>query len=184
MAKPEAPLFLVGHSQGGLLVLDYVLHDPSGLAGVVSSGPVLCPPGLSPLLFVLSRLLSRVWPDLPWRSASKRKPFPATRPWCDAYVNDPLVHGKGTPRLGTEVLAAIDWTQAHAADLALPLLIVHGGADRLCAPGASRTFFENVTFPDKQRIEYEGYFHEVFNDVGKERVLADVEAWLEPRLES
>ena len=66
--------------------------------------------------------------------------------------------------------------------MALPCLIVHGGADRLSAPEASQRFFENVTFADKERIEYEGYYHEVFNDLGKEKVLADVEAWLERHL--
>ena len=66
--------------------------------------------------------------------------------------------------------------------MSLPCLIVHGGADRLCLPEGSRTFFEHVTFADKERREYDGYCHEGFNDVGKERVLADVEAWLEARL--
>jgi alpha-beta hydrolase superfamily lysophospholipase len=78
----------------------------------------------------------------------------------------------------TEVMAAIDWTQDHAAELALPCLIVHGGDDRLALPESSRTFFDNVTFADKERIEYDGYYHEVFNEVGKEQVLADVEAWV------
>jgi alpha-beta hydrolase superfamily lysophospholipase len=81
-------------------------------------------------------------------------------------------------------MATVDWTQAHAADLALPLLIVHGGADQICPPEGSQRFFENVTLADKQRIEYEGYYHEVFNDMGKEQVLADVEAWLEQHLGS
>ena len=61
-------------------------------------------------------------------------------------------------------------------------MIVHGGADRICPPEGSRTFFDHVTFADKERPQYDGYYHEVFNGVGKERVLADVEAWLEARL--
>ena len=43
-------------------------------------------------------------------------------------------------------------------------------------------FFENMTFDDKERIEYQGYYHKVFKDVGKEKVLADVPAWLERHL--
>jgi alpha-beta hydrolase superfamily lysophospholipase len=84
--------------------------------------------------------------------------------------------------MATELLAAIDWTQAHAAELALPCLIVHGGADRIAGPEASQTFFDNVTLADKERIEYDGYYHEVFNELGKEQVLADVEAWVERHL--
>jgi alpha-beta hydrolase superfamily lysophospholipase len=176
------PVFLLGHSMGGLIVLDYVLHDPSKLAGVIASGPMLSQPGISPLLLQLSKLLARVWPTLAMDVGLDTTALSRDQAVVDAYVSDPLVHGKTTPRAGGVLMATIDWTQAHAADLALPLLIVHGGADRLCDPAASRAFFEHVTFADKQRFEYESYYHEVFNDVGKERVLADVEAWLEQHL--
>lgn len=176
------PVFLLGHSLGGLIVLNYALHDPSGLVGVVASGALLSQPGVSPILLSLSRLLSRVWPRLSLNVGLDATALSHDQAVVDAYVHDPLVHGKGTPRLSTEITAAIEWTQAHAADWALPLLMVHGGADRLCAPEAGRLFFDNVPFADKERIEYEGFFHELFNEVGKERVLADVEAWLERHL--
>jgi len=182
--QPGQPIFLLGHSLGGLIVLNCALHDPSGLAGVVASGPMLSQPGISPLLLVLSRFFSRVWPALGMNVGLDVSALSRDQAVVDAYVGDPLVHGKSTSRAGAELMATVEWTQAHAADLALPLLIVHGAADRLCDPAASRAFFENVAFADKQRLEYEGYYHEVFNDVGKERVLADVEAWLEPRLGS
>ncbi len=181
---PDLSVFLVGHSQGGLTVLNYALHDPSGLAGVVASGPVLTQPDVSPVLLLLSRLLSRVWPTFSLEVGLEAAALSRDPAVVRAYQDDPLVHGKGTPRLGTEIMAAADWTQAHASDWSLPLLLVHGGADRLSPPEASRRFFENVTFPDKKRIEYEGYYHEVFNDVGKEQVLAGVEAWLEGYLGS
>jgi alpha-beta hydrolase superfamily lysophospholipase len=180
--EPGAVVFLLGHSQGGLTVLNYVLHDPSGLAGVVASGPLLCPPGISPVLLQLSRLLSHVAPGLAMETGLDATTLSRDKAVVDAYVNDPLVHGKATPRLATELTATIDWTQAHASEMALPCLIVHGGADRLCAPQASREFFDKITFADKERHEYEGYYHEVYNDVGKEKILADVEAWLERHL--
>jgi len=173
------PLFLLGHSQGGLVVLDYALHYPEGLAGVVASGPTLGRLPVSPLLIGLARLLSGVWPrftqdvKLDATALSRDPAVPA------AYVSDPLVHGQATARLGTELLKTIEWVQAHAADVQVPCLIVHGGADRLVPPEGSRIFFEKMTLADKTRYEYEGYYHEVYNDVGKERVLADVEAWLE-----
>ena len=178
----DIPLFLIGHSQGGLVVLNYALHDPSGLTGVVASGPLLSPPGVSPLLLQISKVLSKIWPTLSMNVGLDVTALSHDQAVVDAYVADPLVHGQATPRLGVEVMRAVEWTQAHAADFHLPLLIVHGGADRLCDPEASRRFFEKVTFPDKERIEYEGFYHEVFNEVGKERVLADVEGWLEEHL--
>jgi len=177
--EPDRPVFLLGHSQGGLIVLNYVLHDPAGLAGVVASGPLLGQLAISPGLILMARILSRVLPSLALPSGIDATAISRDPAVVEAYVNDPLVHSLGTPRLATELIAAIEWTQAHAAELALPCLIVHGGADRLCAPEASRIFFEQVTFADKERREYEGYYHEVFNDVGKEQVLTDVQNWLE-----
>jgi alpha-beta hydrolase superfamily lysophospholipase len=90
-----------------------------------------------------------------------------------------LVHGKGTARLGAEVPAAIAWTQAHAADLKLPLLMLHGSADLIVGPASSQLFFENVTYPDKKRIVYEGGYHESHNDTHYARVTADLSQWLE-----
>jgi alpha-beta hydrolase superfamily lysophospholipase len=181
-AEPDLPTFLLGHSQGALIVLDCVMHDPEGLAGVIASGPVLGKLPVSPFLVLLAKALSRVWPRFTLETGLDVTALSRDPQVVQAYVDDPLVQTKATARLGTELMAAINWIQAHASDLALPCLIVHGSADRLCPPEGSRTFFENVTFADKEHLEYEGYYHEVFNDVGKEQVLADVEAWLAEHL--
>jgi len=180
--EPDKPLFLLGHSQGGLIVLDYVLHYPQGLTGVIASGPSLGGLPISPLLVGLARLLSSIWPGLTMDSKLDATAISRDPGVVETYVNDPLVHSLGTPRLATELLQAMEWVQAHAAEMKLPCLIVHGGADRLALPEASRIFYEQMTIADKARHEYEGYYHEVFNDIGKELVLGDVEAWLEQHL--
>jgi alpha-beta hydrolase superfamily lysophospholipase len=180
---PDCPLFLLGHSQGGLIALNFVLHDPSGLDGVVVSGPVLGKLPISPFLLLLARILSRIWPKLSMETGLDVHALSRDEAVVEAYVDDPQVHNKATPRAGTEIMAAIDWTQAHAADLALPCLIVHGTADRLCPPAASRAFFDRITYPDKEYLEYEGYYHELFNEPDRDRVLADVFTWLEAHLD-
>lgn len=177
--EPGTPVYLVGHSMGGLIVLNYALYDPSGLAGVVASGPVLTQPGLPPFVLWLAKVLTPVWPNFITESRLDATALSRDASVGEAYVNDPLVHGKGSPCMINELMGAVEWTQAHATELALPCLIVHGGEDRLSSPQASQVFFDNVTYADKERIEYEGYYHEVFNDLGKERVFADIEAWLE-----
>jgi len=180
----QAPIFLAGHSLGGLIVLDYALRDGDRLAGVVASGPVLSPPGISPFLLWLSKVLDRVWPNLILESGLDTSALSRDAAVVEAYVNDPLVHSKGSAHLANEMLRAVQWTQAHAAELALPCLIIHGGEDRLCDPHASKLFYDKVTFADKEYIGYEGYFHEVYNDVGKEQVFTDVQAWLERHLQA
>ena len=181
-AEAGRPLFLLGHSLGGLIVLDYALRDPSGLDGVIASGPSLGAAPVSPFLLLLSRALSRLWPQLTLETGLEVAALSRDQAVVEAYVNDPLVHNLGTPRLATEMAKAADRAQGRAADLALPCLILHGGADRLCDPKDSQAFFDRVTFADKVRHEYEGYYHEIFNDLDKEVVFADVEAWLDDHL--
>ncbi len=178
---PDRPLFLLGHSMGGLIVLEYVLHYPEGLAGVIASGPTLAQVGISPFLLTLSKILSGILPRLSLDTGLDAGAISRDPAVVEAYVNDPLVHSKGTPRLGAEMTKAIEWTQAHAASLRLPCLIVHGSDDRLAPPAGSQRFYEHVAGPDKERLVFEGYYHEVFNDLGKEKPLAAVEAWLNKR---
>jgi len=177
--EPDQAVFLLGHSMGGLIVLEYVLHHPEGLAGVIGSGPLLAQAGVSPFLIALSKVLSSILPRLTLDTNLDATAISRDPAVVEAYVNDPLVHSLATPRLSTELTRAFEWTQAHAAEMRIPCLIVHGSADQLVPPEGSRVFYENMTLSDKERQVYEGYYHEVFNDVGKERVLAAVETWVE-----
>lgn len=180
--EPGRKIFLLGHSQGGLIVLNYVLHDPSGLAGVVACSPTVGKLPVSPMLVLLARTLSKLWPRFTLEAGLDVTALSRDPAVVQAYVDDPLVHGKASARLGTELMAAIDWTQGHAADVALPCLIIYGTADRLCPPEATQAFYDTITFADKQCYAYQAHYHELFNDLDKEIVLADVEAWLQPRL--
>ena len=72
----------------------------------------------------------------------------------------------------------VEWIHAHAADLTLPLLIVHGTDDNIAAPEGSRQFISRVTYPDATLLEYDGGYHELLNDLVKAQVLSDIENWL------
>jgi alpha-beta hydrolase superfamily lysophospholipase len=180
--EPGRDVFLLGHSMGGLIVLEYALHQPEGLAGVIGSGPLLAQAGVSPFLTALGKILSGILPRLTLDSGLDATALSRDTAVVEAYVNDPLVHSMGTPRLCAELARVTEWTQAHAAEMCIPCLIVHGSADRLAPPEGSRVFYERMTLADKERLVYAGYYHEVFNDVGKTRVLAAVEAWMERHL--
>ena len=178
------PLFLLGHSLGGMIVLNYMLRErPTDLAGVVVSGPALAV-GYSALMQGLARVLSRVAPRVvipdPPLTADTISRDPAV---VAAYKADPLKLPGTTTRFGAESLAAIRWTAAHAAEFpAVPLLIIHGGADRLVPPEGSRRFFAAVPGSDKTYHEYPGGYHESFNDTNRAHALADVESWLKRHL--
>ncbi|MEA3338557.1 MAG: alpha/beta hydrolase [Chloroflexota bacterium] len=179
--EPGRPLFLLGHSMGGLIVLEYALRYPEGLAAVIASGPALAV-DIPPILMLLSKVLSGILPRLTLDTKLDAATISRDPAVVEAYLNDPLVHSKATPRFGVEFPRAIEWTQVHAAEMKTPCLIVHGGDDRLVPLEGSRIFYENMTLDDKERQVYDGYYHEVFNDIGKERVLAAVETWVERHL--
>lgn len=173
------PLFLMGHSLGGLVALEYALHYPEGLAGVVASGPALAQTGVSPALVFLSRILSALLPSFGINTGLDAAGVSRDPAVVKAYQEDPLVHSMATARLGTEMTAAQMWTLSHAADWRVPLLVLHGTADRLVPIEPARNFFEQVPVADKRMIAYEGGYHEPHNDVIHEQVTADLESWLE-----
>ncbi len=181
-AQPNIPLFVMGHSLGGLIILDYVLHQPEGLRGVIVSAPAVGSVGVSPILLQVSRVLSRVWPTFSLETGLDVKGISRDPQEVQAYQNDPLVHGKGTARLATEVMDTAVYCQENAHTLQLPLLMIHGAADIITSPADSRRFFDNVSGSDKTYIAYDGGFHESHNDIHYQQVVADISAWLMARL--
>ena len=176
---PNPPRFLLGHSMGGLVALQMVLEQPERVDGLILSGAYLSNAVRVPrALLALSRPVSRLFPSLPVQpldtSALSRDPAVV-----EAYKADPLVyHGNVKARLGSEMLQAGAFVTERADSVHLPVLIMHGGADRLAAPEGSRELFERVGSRDKTLHIYEGYYHEIFNDVGKEKPVGDVLEWL------
>lgn len=172
------PIFLWGHSLGGLIVLEYALRHPEGLRGVIASAPLLGQAGVSPVLIALARVLSRAAPKFSLSTGLDATSLSRDPAVAKAYTSDPLVHSLATPRLSTEITAAQEWTLAHAGEWRVPLLLFFGTADRLAPPANTRVFFDAVTFADKHKIEYEGAYHEAHNDIIHPQVMADVERWL------
>ncbi len=180
--EPNRPLFLMGHSMGGLIVLDYGLHHPQGLVGVIASAPALGQTGVSPFLITLSKVMSAIYPAFSLDTGLDATAISRDEGVVKAYTGDPLVHSKATARLGAEMVATMKWTNEHAGEWRLPLLIVHGGADQIVPPAASQAFFERVPVADKERYEVEGGYHEPHNDLGWEQAVGVVERWLERHL--
>ena len=96
-----------------------------------------------------------------------------------AYEEDPLVHSQASARWGTEALDTLEWVKEHASDVRLPLLMIHGGADRINAAEGSRRFFEAVPHSDKELRIYPEAYHEAHNDLDWEEVARDIERWIE-----
>lgn len=177
--RPDRPLFLFGHSLGGLITLEYALHYPEGLRGVVASAPAVGEIGINPVLFQLSRVVSRVWPTYSRDIAPNGHGLSRDPAVGDAMQADPLAHSRASARFGWEMALAIKRTQAAAPRFAIPLLIIHGTEDRIVRPEASKRFFERVTLADKERYELVGGYHEPHNDIDRDRTMGIVARWLE-----
>lgn len=180
-AQPGRKLFLVGHSMGGLIVLLYAIRHPHDMDGVIASSPFLGLAFQAPAWKVaLARALAGIWPAFSMNNSDLRNEDLSHDPAVvQAAGQDPLNHRAVTPRWFTETTAAQATTLEQAPELQVPLLLLYGDGDRIAAPAASRLFFERVTHTDKTCHAYPGYYHEIFNEVGKEAVFQDMEAWLQ-----
>lgn len=180
---PDAPIFLIGHSFGALIAARFLLDRQDAFAGAVLSGSLVkVPDHVSSFTVLLSRILSAL---MPTAGLVALDPTGVSRDpeVVRAYLDDPLVyHGKTTARLGYEMLKSMQQVTAAAGRISLPVLILHGGEDRLVDLDAARMLHERVGSADKTLIVYDGLHHEVYNEPEHLDVLADVEAWIADRI--
>jgi alpha-beta hydrolase superfamily lysophospholipase len=180
---PGIPNLLMGASMGGAIISKYLIdYGENNIAGAVLLSPMLkISENVAPFLRKLSKFLALVVPGLKTirleSDALSRDPRVVK-----AYEEDPLVyHGGAIVRTGVEFLKSIQYIQDNLAKITLPLLVMHGTADRLTDPKGSSNFIENISTHDKMLLEYPGLFHELLNEPEKEQVYNDLFAWLRNR---
>jgi len=181
--QPDIPIFVVGHSMGGLISTIYLLEHQNELTGAVLSAPLIkAGDETSALTITLANIISRILPKLPLVQVEAEgvSRDPAI---VQAYIDDPLVYnGKVTARLGAELINAMRQAEAEAAAINLAILILQGGDDPLVNPAGAQMLYDHVRGVDKQIKIYDGLYHEIFNEPEHEQVLSDVETWLEAHL--
>lgn len=179
--RPMIPLFLLGSSMGGLVALDYALHHPEGVHGVIAVSTPLGDLGVPRPLMMLGRVLSRWWPRFSLDTGMDLSGLARDPDVVERVLHDPLFHRKGTARLSTEVTATIERVQAGAPGFPVPMLLLHGADDRMVPPEGSRQFFGAAGQPDRTLIEYPGAYHALLADVGGGQVLQDIAEWMTRR---
>ncbi len=179
---PSAPLFLYGHSMGGNLVLNYGLRRRPSLAGVVATGPWLRlafePPAIQ---VMLARWMDKIFPSFVQASGLETAALSRDEQVVQAYEADPLVHDRVSARLFAVMYQAGLWALEHAEEWQLPLLLMHGGADRLTSADASQEFARRggqaITFK-----RWEGWYHEVHNEPERDVYQSYLLGWLQTHL--
>lgn len=179
---PHRPRFLYGHSLGGNLVLECALRHRSQLAGVIATGPTFRTAFEPPAWKVaLGRVLYSLWPTLSMSNEVERPALSRDPEIVRAYCNDPLVHDRLTARLGIDILESGLRLLEQATEFSCPLLVMHGGADRITSAEAAREFAASAGDRCTLRI-WDGLYHEIHNEPEQEQVFAYLLGWLESKL--
>ncbi|RMG32174.1 MAG: alpha/beta hydrolase [Bacteroidetes bacterium] len=175
---PGVPVFLYGHSMGGNFVLSYGLRHQPAIAGAVVTSPwieLAFRPAAVDLF--LARSMRSIYPSFTQSSKLDASAISRLPEEVEKYVNDPLVHDKISPVLFTGCHEAGQYLLAHAHEWQLPLLLMHGSADRLTSFEASRQFADRAGGAVSWK-PWEGLYHELHNEPEREAVLQTMATWV------
>ncbi len=179
----DIPAFLYGHSLGGLLVLNYGLRRQSNLAGIIATSSALKSTTPTPKAkVVLAKLMAKLLPSFTLSNGLETDALSRDAAVVKAYQDDVYVHDKLSASLGLIILESGKHLLDHADEWEVPLLLMHGTADRICSYNASQEFAESIG-NNVELVLWEDYYHEIHNDIGKEKVLSKLIGWLDDRVQ-
>jgi acylglycerol lipase len=175
--EPGLPVFLLGHSAGGVIACGYTLAHQDELAGLICEDFAYQIPAPD----VALAILKGIGHVAPHARVLKLKNEDFSRdPAVVAALNaDPLIANEKQPsETIAELVRADEMLKKSFQSITLPLLILHGTADKVTKPSGSKEFYEKAGSNDKTLKLYEGHFHDLLADVGKQQVMADIQDWI------
>lgn len=179
---PDLPLYLYGHSLGGIQVLHYGLTRKPKVKGVIATSSGLHTAIEQQAMKVLmAKVLGSLLPSVAIPSGLDPKSISRDEKVVQAYIDDPLVHDKISLGFGKVMIGVTAWTLAHAGEFSLPLLLMHGKADALAFPSSSTEF----AAPLKEKctlVLWEDAYHELHNEPIKDEVFKTMTLWMDARL--
>ena len=179
--QPGLPVFVLGHSAGGVVSCIYTLEHQAELAGFICESFAFQVPGPEFALTVVKGL-GHVAPHTHLLSL-KNEDFSRDPKAVQAMDEDPLIAHEVQPtQTVAEMVRADERLKLEFPQITLPLLILHGTADKVTKASGSQLFYERASSPDKTIKLYEGHFHDLLNDIDKELVMADIKSWIAARL--
>lgn len=179
--EPGSPVFLLGHSAGGVVACLYALEGQAALAGLICESFAYQVPAPDFALAILKGW-ARIAPHtrvLRLKNADFSRDPAVVR----AMDDDPLIANEKQPaQTAAALVRAAERLTKEFALIKLPLLILHGTADKATKPSGSRRFYDSAGSHDKTLKLYEGHAHDLLNDVGRELVMADIQRWIDARI--
>ena len=157
--------FLFGHSLGGLTVIRYGETRPDKIRGVIASSPALAKSPETPgFMVALAKFLGRVAPGLVLSNGIRPELLSRNRDAVRRYVEDPLVHDRISAKLGRSIFVNMELAHREAERIRVPVLLLVGTADIITPPEGARKLFKRLKVEDKTLREFEGAYHEIFED--------------------
>ena len=181
LRHPGLPTFLLGHSAGGVVSCLYTLEHQSELAGLICESFAFEVPAPD---FAIAALkgLSHLAPHAHVLKLHNED-FSRDPAVVKAMNDDPLIANETQPtRTVAELARADERLRTEFPLITVPLLILHGTADKAAKPSGSQTFYDTAGSKDKTLKLYEGHYHDLLNDIGREEVLGDIVQWIEARV--
>lgn len=161
----EEKPFLFGHSLGGLTVIRYAETRPDSIRGVVASSPALARSPKTPGFMVwLAKVLGTVAPGITMSNGLDPGLLSRNPEAVERYISDPLVHDRISAALGKSVFDNMEKAHREAERIRVPVLILVGTGDLITPPEGARRLFEKLGVEDKTLKEFEGAYHEIFED--------------------
>jgi len=170
--------FLYGHSLGANIVLNFGLRRSADLSGIIATSPSLrlafAPPKLK---LIMGKVIAAVMPSMLMNNGLEQDALSRDKAIVKAYTDDVLVHDHISTKLAMDLFDSGTYALEHASHWQLPLLLMHGTADRITSSKASQEFAQKAGSP-VELVLWEGYYHETHNDLGKQQVIAKMIEWL------
>jgi acylglycerol lipase len=175
------PVFLLGHSAGGVVSCLYALEHQADLAGLICESFAFQVPAPDFALAVFKGL-SHIAPHAHLLHL-KNEDFSRDPKAVAAMNADPLIAKETQPtRTLAEMVRADERLKEGFPRITLPLLILHGTMDKATRPSGSQTFYDKAGSTDKTIKLYDGHVHDLLNDIDKELVVSDIKGWINARL--
>jgi acylglycerol lipase len=176
------PVFLYGHSLGGLIVLFTLIQRHPQIKGAVVTSPVLQTAIVEQKAkMAAAKILGSVFPKATLPSGLEQEALSRDPAVIEAYRNDPLVHDKGSLRMAKQMLMAMENVLERGTEIEVPLLLMHGTGDKITYAAGCEQLNKVMSGSCTLKL-YDDYYHELHNEPEKDEVFEYLREWLDQKL--
>lgn len=180
---PEGtPLFVMGQSLGAVVAINYLLTHAQPVTGMLLLSPAFVPQIRIPKWQrKIGARLHRILPRLTVSHRVGREAFTRDQEELAKLNGDTLFHDRISIAAGREIFSNLELTGGFPSRIHIPMFLAAGSADSVCDPRATRWFADRLSSVDKQCRMYDGMYHDLLHDIGREIVAADIAEWIRAR---